>query len=141
MDLTDLENKIRPISNQHMPVTRLICLEQTHANQGGRVLPLSYFEKVFNDFIFWGKIICLFRGFHQAQLHFTNIYNRYESKDEGSANGHEVPARQTPKYIDNITFKTDKNTRDSTTENSVDGPAVGANSFPCPWVIRVKVIV
>ena len=83
----------------------------------------------------------LFRGFHQAQLHFTNIYNRYESKDEGSANGHEVPARQTPKYIDNITFKTDKNTRDSTTENSVDGPAVGANSFPCPWAIRVKVIV
>ena len=55
----------------------------------------------------------LFRGFHQAQLHFTNIYNRYESKDEGSANGHEVPARQTPRYIDNITFKTDKNTRDS----------------------------
>ena len=40
----------------------------------------------------------LFRGFHQAQLHFTNIYNRYESKDEGSANGHEVPARQTPTF-------------------------------------------
>ena len=39
---------------------------------------------------------------------FINIYNRYDSKDEGSANGHEVPARQTPKYIDNITFKTDK---------------------------------
>ena len=43
-------------------------------------------------------IFYLFRGFHQAQLHFTNIYNRYESKDEGSANGHEVPARQTPNH-------------------------------------------
>ena len=59
-------------------------------------------------FFFLILFIYLFRGFHQAQLHFTNIYNRYESKDEGSANGHEVPARQTPFFLSvfNLTFKT-----------------------------------
>lgn len=46
-DLEILESKIRlPSEDSHEPITRLICLENTHNRCGGKVLPVSYIEKV-----------------------------------------------------------------------------------------------
>lgn len=46
-DLTELESKIRHgYPDPHYPRTRLICLENTHNIQGGRVLPLTFLQEV-----------------------------------------------------------------------------------------------
>jgi threonine aldolase len=44
LDLKDIEAAIRP-DDQHFPVTKVLCLEQTHNKCGGRVLPLEYVDK------------------------------------------------------------------------------------------------
>ncbi|MEX1020661.1 MAG: low-specificity L-threonine aldolase [Litorilinea sp.] len=41
----DIQEAIRP-ENDHFPVTRLICLENTHNRAGGRVLPVEYMDAV-----------------------------------------------------------------------------------------------
>ncbi len=45
LDLSQVEESIRS-DNQHYPVTRLICVENTHNRSGGRVLPLDYMDSV-----------------------------------------------------------------------------------------------
>lgn len=46
-DLEILESKIRPKNaGMHETTTRLICLENTHNRCGGKVLPVSYIQKV-----------------------------------------------------------------------------------------------
>ncbi|MGQ9603596.1 MAG: low-specificity L-threonine aldolase [bacterium] len=43
--ISDLENALRP-DDVHEPVTRLICLENTHNRKGGRVLPIEDLKKI-----------------------------------------------------------------------------------------------
>ena len=33
------------MDDQHFPMTKLMCIEQTHNKCGGRVLPLEYIDK------------------------------------------------------------------------------------------------
>ncbi|KAL0179222.1 hypothetical protein M9458_024664, partial [Cirrhinus mrigala] len=45
-DLDQLISKIRHgYPNPHYPRSRLICVENTHNLQGGRVLPLSFLQE------------------------------------------------------------------------------------------------
>mgnify|MGYP000110827834 CR=1 FL=1 len=46
LDLADIETAIRPTGNPHLPVTRLICLENTHNRAGGRILPQELVAEV-----------------------------------------------------------------------------------------------
>ncbi|KAG1660158.1 putative low-specificity L-threonine aldolase 2 [Nymphon striatum] len=46
LDMDDLEDKIRPPSNNHFPVSRLICIENTNNRCGGVVLPLEFLRKL-----------------------------------------------------------------------------------------------
>lgn len=43
--ISDLENALRP-DDVHEPITRLICLENTHNRKGGRVLPIEDLKKI-----------------------------------------------------------------------------------------------
>lgn len=43
--LEDVEQAIRT-ENEHFPVTRLVCVENTHNRAGGRALPVSYMDAV-----------------------------------------------------------------------------------------------
>lgn len=45
LDLEEIEANIRG-DNEHFPVTKLICLENTHNFCGGRVLPTAYMDRV-----------------------------------------------------------------------------------------------
>lgn len=46
LDLTQLEDKIRPASDVHLVRTRLVCLENTHNRGGGRIYPLEKIEAI-----------------------------------------------------------------------------------------------
>ena len=46
LDLVDVKNKVRSRNDAHEPLSRLICVEQTHNGTGGRVLSLDYLKKV-----------------------------------------------------------------------------------------------
>jgi len=45
LDLGEIEANIRG-DNEHYPVTKLVCIENTHNFCGGRVLPLSYMDAI-----------------------------------------------------------------------------------------------
>lgn len=45
LDLEEIEANIRG-DNEHYPITKLVCLENTHNFCGGRVLPLDYMDSV-----------------------------------------------------------------------------------------------
>jgi threonine aldolase len=45
LDLDDLESKVRS-DNCHFPVTRLVCVENTHNYKGGRVIKPEYMDKL-----------------------------------------------------------------------------------------------
>ncbi len=45
LDLAEIEASIRA-DNQHYPVTKLVCVENTHNLCGGRALPVSYMDAV-----------------------------------------------------------------------------------------------
>lgn len=45
LDLAEIEAAIRS-DNEHYPVTKLVCLENTHNFCGGRVLPVAYMDEV-----------------------------------------------------------------------------------------------
>lgn len=45
LDLAEIEANIRG-DNEHFPVTKLICIENTHNFCGGRVLPLAYMDDI-----------------------------------------------------------------------------------------------
>ena len=40
--LQEMEAAVRPEGDDHCPVTRLVCLENTHGKRGGRVLSAEY---------------------------------------------------------------------------------------------------
>ncbi len=44
LDLAQVEESIRPL-NDHFPVSRLLCLENTHNKCGGRVIPAEYIDR------------------------------------------------------------------------------------------------
>lgn len=46
LDLLEIENKVRSREDAHQPISRLICVEQTHNGTGGRVLSLEYLQRV-----------------------------------------------------------------------------------------------
>ncbi|XP_010463930.1 PREDICTED: probable low-specificity L-threonine aldolase 2 [Camelina sativa] len=47
MEIGSIEAAVRgPKGDLHHPVTKLICLENTQANRGGRCLPVEYIDKV-----------------------------------------------------------------------------------------------
>jgi threonine aldolase len=46
LDLDDIEAAIRPTDNPHHPLSRLICLENTHNRCSGAVLTLQYMAQV-----------------------------------------------------------------------------------------------
>jgi threonine aldolase len=46
-DVEDLEGKVRP-DNQHYPITRLVCVENTTNHGGGRAWPLAQMARVGN---------------------------------------------------------------------------------------------
>lgn len=45
LSIDELESKIRPCDD-HFPVTKLVCLENTHNKKGGKVLTKEYTDKV-----------------------------------------------------------------------------------------------
>ncbi|KAG1682205.1 putative low-specificity L-threonine aldolase 2 [Nymphon striatum] len=45
-DIKELENKIRVIDDDHISITKVICLENTHNRCGGVVLPMDYLKQV-----------------------------------------------------------------------------------------------
>lgn len=57
-DIEQLESKIRHgYPDPHYPRSRLICVENTHNIQGGRVLPLQFLKEVPVEIIFLDKSI------------------------------------------------------------------------------------
>src|SRR5262249_51652661 len=46
LDLSQLEDKIRPEDDVHQVLTRLVCLENTHNRGGGKVYPLEKIEAI-----------------------------------------------------------------------------------------------
>jgi threonine aldolase len=46
LDLVDIETAIRATGNPHLPITRLICLENSHNRCGGAVLSVEYMAGV-----------------------------------------------------------------------------------------------
>lgn len=61
LDLEEMKDKVRERNNMHYPITRLVCLENTHNRTGGTVLPIDYHRQVgghaisffFHSFIFF----------------------------------------------------------------------------------------
>ena len=46
LDLSQLEDKVRPADDPHLVRTRLVCLENTHNRGGGKVYPLDKIEAI-----------------------------------------------------------------------------------------------
>lgn len=46
LDLSQLEDKIRPAQDAHLVRTRLVCLENTHNRGGGKIYPLEKIEAI-----------------------------------------------------------------------------------------------
>lgn len=46
MDLNEIEACIRPLTDVHQPLTRLVCLENTHNRCGGRVITAEFTDAV-----------------------------------------------------------------------------------------------
>jgi threonine aldolase len=46
LDVSQLEDKIRPSGDDHVVTTRLVCLENTHNRGGGRIYPLDKIEAI-----------------------------------------------------------------------------------------------
>jgi threonine aldolase len=46
LDLSDLEDKIRPREDNHLVRTRLVCLENTHNRGGGKIYPIEKIEAI-----------------------------------------------------------------------------------------------
>ena len=49
LDLTDVEEKVRSLGDAKQPFSRLICVEQSHNASGGKMFPLEYLQKVYNQ--------------------------------------------------------------------------------------------
>jgi threonine aldolase len=44
--LKDIEERIRPVIDDHFPLSKLVCLENTHNRMGGKVLTVEYIQSV-----------------------------------------------------------------------------------------------
>jgi threonine aldolase len=44
--LADIEKRIRMVKDDHFPLTKLVCLENTHNRMGGKVLTVEYIQSV-----------------------------------------------------------------------------------------------
>lgn len=44
LKLGDVEGAIRPLGNVHLPLTKLVVIENTHNRMGGTVLPIKYMD-------------------------------------------------------------------------------------------------
>lgn len=54
LDLDQVESKIRHgYPDPHYPRSRLICVENTHNIQGGRVMPLHFLQEVCEPILLW----------------------------------------------------------------------------------------
>ena len=53
MDVDKIDEYIRPRDDPHQPWTALVCVENSHNNRGGKVLPLHYLAQVS---LFIGKL-------------------------------------------------------------------------------------
>ena len=86
MPIHEIEKAIRG-NDIHFPRTSLICLENTHAFSGGRVLPLSYMEEVY----------ALSRK-HQIPIHLdgARLFN--------AATSLKVEPKEIAKYTDSVQF-------------------------------------
>ena len=72
LDLLEIESKVRSREDAHQPISRLICVEQTHNGTGGRVLSLEYLQRVNFLGTLWPKVLYYHHG---CLVHFVNIAN------------------------------------------------------------------
>ena len=80
LDLLEIESKVRSREDAHQPISRLICVEQTHNGTGGRVLSLEYLQRVIflRTLLPLGgpvKLLKLLYYRHGCLVHFVNIAN------------------------------------------------------------------
>jgi len=87
LDLLDIESKVRSQGDAHLPVSRLICIEQTHNGTGGRVLSLEYLQKV--------KELATKHGL-KVYMDGARLFN--------AATALGVPVAQITQHVDSVTF-------------------------------------
>ena len=76
LDLFDIENKVRSQGDAHAPISRLICIEQTHNGTGGQVLSLDYLQKVI--------LLHLILALQEDWLTYLSIPSMYSYRKYGS---------------------------------------------------------
>lgn len=87
LDLVELESKIRTDpSDPHYPITRVVCLENTHNVMGGRVIPPEYMEKV-----------------HQLALKYNFKIHIDGARILNAATALKLPPSELVKYADSVT--------------------------------------
>ena len=87
LDLVELESKIRTDPNDpHYPITRVVCLENTHNLMGGRVIPPEYMEKV-----------------HQLALKYNFKIHVDGARIMNAATALQLPPSELLKYADSAT--------------------------------------
>ena len=87
LDLAELESKIRTDpSDPHYPITRVVCLENTHNVMGGRVIRPEYMEKV-----------------HQLALKYNFKIHVDGARIMNAAAALELPPSELLKYADSAT--------------------------------------
>ena len=87
LDLVELESKIRTDPNDpHYPITRVVCLENTHNVMGGRVIRPEYMEKV-----------------HQLALKYNFKIHVDGARIMNAATALKLPPSELLKYADSAT--------------------------------------
>ena len=87
LDLAELESKIRTDpSDPHYPITRVVCLENTHNVMGGRVIHPEYMEKV-----------------HQLALKYNFKIHVDGARIMNAATALKLPPSELLKYADSTT--------------------------------------
>ena len=87
LDLVELESKIRTDpSDPHYPITRVVCLENTHNVMGGRVIHPEYMEKV-----------------HQLALKYNFKIHVDGARIMNAATALKLPPSELLKYADSAT--------------------------------------
>lgn len=87
LDLAELESKIRTDpSDPHYPITRVVCLENTHNVMGGRVIHPEYMEKV-----------------HQLALKYNFKIHVDGARIMNAATALKLPPSELLKYADSAT--------------------------------------
>ncbi|CAH3170038.1 unnamed protein product, partial [Porites evermanni] len=87
LDLLEIESKVRSREDAHQPISRLICVEQTHNGTGGRVLSLEYLQRV--------KELAVKLGL-RVHMDGARLFN--------AATALGVPVGQVTQHVDSVTF-------------------------------------